>query len=924
MTISPGEVNAFFSVEHWSMLDYFRLVSYFAPFTEHALLQSIVSRLGMVYKLLKNRPADTLPKDHAFDLLLRRLVPVLRDLVQIATSQAVTHPNGNMGNDTTALVPRALFDVEDFAAKVNRDLEWDWTTEIRYSQPQYRSLHRVLVDVKHLPWALTSAGDDWTKLAGALEALAQSTHAWVPQGASALRDLVSAAAVWYGDGKCDLCDVGAAPGILFEFTPTRPFPLTAWRPNAPMTAGDRAPVLPPRGAVVAGAVGGRTLYFARTTAGDPAVVAALGSADTVVLPLVSSSISSSPPLNFNWLVHAATATASTVDKPAHHILCWVDWDLGSLPPPSAAQISSRSSRSSGIAVFARYHEGTNVFPGVVQVRGGDDECMHFTSKSLDADGRIVIMSTNGSAKPDVLLPHDIKIDLLLPARDSIQCNKDLRWIRPRQLAGSIWQPVPLLGTPHRPGFLAWCLGTDGAFHIGSAFGADEDDGDGDDATLDEAYYFVGDAASSAAAARLVPTRQFLVLCCATKSPPLYWVSSSTLANGQQLDDCSAARVLVQLSLSHGKSAAVGRRFFDAASDVDSPLAPLGHTLSVPLHARDLAAVSSSTNETDSDVVDLLYYVPVAQSSHVRALTAMDAASAQGRTAVLEWCHSSGIKVVHSAAAMDEASGSGHVAVLDWWLAHADELDIKYSVRAMDLASEHGHVHVLDWWFAHFPPGELKFTKDALRFASKNGHLAVLDWWYSHRDSLALTYNNRTIDAASTEGRVAVLDWWLARRRELKPEYSNYAINEASIRGCIASLDWWFAHRGALRPRYSTAALDEACTRGIARSVEWWFAHRDKLPLKYTAFAMDNASRRGHVAVLEIWLKHRDAVELKYSQQAMNDAAARGHVNLLEWWRASGLPLKFSPAGMQETRVNAVREWYAQHEAELLARRVDTE
>jgi hypothetical protein len=79
--------------------------------------------------------------------------------------------------------------------------------------------------------------------------------------------------------------------------------------------------------------------------------------------------------------------------------------------------------------------------------------------------------------------------------------------------------------------------------------------------------------------------------------------------------------------------------------------------------------------------------------------------------------------------MDAASANGNVAVLQWW--KESGLELKWSEYALYQASQNGHVHVLQWWEdSGLEMGEMWASMRSAVLGSELDDYegAVRDWW----------------------------------------------------------------------------------------------------------------------------------------------------------------------------------------------------
>lgn len=334
--------------------------------------------------------------------------------------------------------------------------------------------------------------------------------------------------------------------------------------------------------------------------------------------------------------------------------------------------------------------------------------------------------------------------------------------------------------------------------------------------------------------------------------------------------------------------------------------------------------------------------------------AIDIASANGHTDVLDWWLTSKFQLAYSIDSVDLASQNGHVNVLDWWVrsglelkytekamctAHLKVLEwwmrsgtdssirlkLKYSEYAVIHATRYGHIDILKWWVAFVPSVDMRKTYQSdvnpdgvhdpkvvfacvIDDASAYGHTNVLNWWVE--SGLEFAYSANAIDLASQNGHLNVLEWWNISK--LKLIYTTEAINSASRNRHINVLDWWTT--SGLELKYTSNAIDSASTNNHTDVLNWWC--RSKLILLYTNLAIDRASGWGIIRILNWWVK--SGLELKYTSNAVDSASACGHIGVLNWWVKSGLEFKYTKFAITDATGNDfvhIVKWWEQFEAD---------
>ncbi|KAI9322014.1 hypothetical protein DFJ73DRAFT_875926 [Zopfochytrium polystomum] len=338
----------------------------------------------------------------------------------------------------------------------------------------------------------------------------------------------------------------------------------------------------------------------------------------------------------------------------------------------------------------------------------------------------------------------------------------------------------------------------------------------------------------------------------------------------------------------------------------------------------------------------------------RTAAAVDAASARGQIAVLDWWRAwarrpSGSaagtrrRLLYSARAVDRASANGHVEVLEWWLAASvarrggadddegdgDRLEIKYTRRGFDDACVGGRVRVLEWW--RRSGLRVVCSEMLLDKLSVAGGLEVMGWlrengvgakvaqsvwreqeheirWGDDGGSDALSVTMSAIATVTKNGYLSVLLWW---EGVLGPAFSadSYwgCMEDATASGNVAVLEFWKDKVPRGRTHVG-AALDGASARGDVAVLEWW--RRSGFTLIYSAAAINNASCFGKVDSLQWWKE--SGQKLQYTHKAIDTASGNGHTAVLQWWKESGLELKYTEKAIyyacQNDRIQSLQWW----------------
>ncbi|KAI9358010.1 hypothetical protein DFJ73DRAFT_657053 [Zopfochytrium polystomum] len=244
-----------------------------------------------------------------------------------------------------------------------------------------------------------------------------------------------------------------------------------------------------------------------------------------------------------------------------------------------------------------------------------------------------------------------------------------------------------------------------------------------------------------------------------------------------------------------------------------------------------------------------------------------APSRDNRLDVLDWWkqHQPHLELRHSFEAVDAASANGHVAVLQWW--KDSGLPLRYSFAAVDDACAYGRIDVLEWWRTKsgvFP--RIDYSPYALDRASINGHIDVLRWWREHGGGggagtrLEIKYTAAAVDGASERGRIDVLEWWRGESR-LPFKHSEMAMELASKAGHLDVLRWW-VESSKVKPKFSVRVLIVARDAGRADVLDWW--KKSPLAARWSPRKIEAASGKADGADLSVadrewvvaWLKER--------------------------------------------------------------------
>ncbi|KAI9339427.1 hypothetical protein DFJ73DRAFT_961893 [Zopfochytrium polystomum] len=157
---------------------------------------------------------------------------------------------------------------------------------------------------------------------------------------------------------------------------------------------------------------------------------------------------------------------------------------------------------------------------------------------------------------------------------------------------------------------------------------------------------------------------------------------------------------------------------------------------------------------------------------------VDAASAGGQTALLQWFKDRGVLTEYTAAGLQAACKNGDVAVLDWWLNSGLPLDPNAPDGEVDLAPLcAGKRYVLEWLHRRRqsssssstsgapPPPPLEVDFGELLQTSGGGEEDVVDalqWW--NESGAFITWSERF--AESPPDKVHLLEWWTKARPKL--------------------------------------------------------------------------------------------------------------------------------------------------------------
>ena len=242
---------------------------------------------------------------------------------------------------------------------------------------------------------------------------------------------------------------------------------------------------------------------------------------------------------------------------------------------------------------------------------------------------------------------------------------------------------------------------------------------------------------------------------------------------------------------------------------------------------------------------------------------------------------------NSKSIMDKASNDNRIDILD--LCHNNLKNkgilLNCSMIAINTASDNGHSNVLEWWSNSSI--NVHCSIYAISTALKNNHPNVLKTWYqiSLKHNIDLNHIARDVDCKELNNSIESLNVWLDICQKHKIQFEIPNLIFASENNHLNMLNWWsnIASKNNIKIEYDILCIELASKNGHTDILNWWFNHFQKLNivLEITEKCIDLASSNDHINVLEWWIKN--TLSLKYTFGSINSAYINGHINILYWW-----------------------------------------
>lgn len=184
---------------------------------------------------------------------------------------------------------------------------------------------------------------------------------------------------------------------------------------------------------------------------------------------------------------------------------------------------------------------------------------------------------------------------------------------------------------------------------------------------------------------------------------------------------------------------------------------------------DLKVIKNGENSWRSNMIILgnkypLYDVETLKIFNIPlTIYLIELAAEYGRTDTLQWIYdNSNLEFSSASNAINFASKNGHTNVLDWFLEM--DIDFNYSEFAIDWAAMNGHAHVLNWFQDNCL--EIRYSYNAIDQAAKFGHISILNWLKQNR--YKIIYSDAILFAARA-GHTNVLNWFKQNGFDIKLE-----------------------------------------------------------------------------------------------------------------------------------------------------------
>ena len=319
----------------------------------------------------------------------------------------------------------------------------------------------------------------------------------------------------------------------------------------------------------------------------------------------------------------------------------------------------------------------------------------------------------------------------------------------------------------------------------------------------------------------------------------------------------------------------------------------------------------------SNRIDILNLVYDNSINYIYTQKAIDLASENNYTNVLQWWLDSGLRIDYQSSI---TSASRHLSTesLRWWFDSGLKIEcnesclMPYNLNRTSLPS---YLKVLSMWLEWHRSDQttnvLVYSKDLIEYIFDNDHVDVLRFFVEN--DIQLTVMPEHIDDACLKGSIQILQFWFQHciEHNIEIELTSTAVFNASMKEQTMILDVLldYHHNHGLKLSYDSDLVDFICGSGLVDVLDWWGT--SGLEFLYTEHSIDFASTNGKIEILDWWFQ--SDFEIKYTNNAINLASVYGRFDVLNWWleHQHDLVLKYNKNAiiLSQQNKNVLRWWY---------------